>query len=69
MMTAHQLAEATGASYRQVDYWTRRGLLVCEWIEPGGVNPRGLRLYDDEARRRLAALLAISRAYRAARTP
>lgn len=38
-VTHHELV-ATGATYRQVDYWTRIGLITAEEPPPGSGHPR-----------------------------
>jgi DNA-binding transcriptional MerR regulator len=48
MITSHELARLTGLSYREVDYWTRRGVLVPDRAAHGSGTHRGYP--ENEAR-------------------
>lgn len=52
MLTVHEVRDRTGVSVRTLHYYDEIGLL-----KPAQVTEAGYRLYDDEALRRLAAIL------------
>jgi len=41
MLSSIEVATLTGASYRELDYWIRRGVLVCERPAAGSGSQRG----------------------------
>lgn len=56
-LTSAELVKATGASYRQIDYWTTTGLLL-----PRGATSPGMgypRNYDPEQLDRARAIVAL----------
>lgn len=59
-MSAPEAAALAGVTYRQLDYWSRKG-----WVEPAHVERvsagRRLRRYDDADVLRLAALAHLGR--------
>jgi len=44
--SAVQVAKACGVSYRQVDYWIRRGYVQLESPAPGWGHPRQLTFHE-----------------------
>lgn len=58
-VTAPELVEETGASYRQVDYWTRSLLLATR---PGPHGTGHTRVYDLDQLTRTHAIVALLRA-------
>lgn len=61
MLTTKELAKMTGATYRQIDYWCRVGL-----IKPIGKSNPGSgrrRLFDDDTVRKINLLVAVSHAF------
>lgn len=61
MITGLELAHACGLSYRQVDYWTRAGVLIPLVENPGSGGGNRRPFTDDELRvaRVLAALRSL----------
>ena len=45
-LTTHQIAEAVGVSYRQVDWWVRKGYLEPSDPSTGSGDPRRWSLED-----------------------
>ena len=52
------LLHAAGISYRQLDYWTRRGFLCPEQTEPGSGRSRRWSLAELDVAERMAALVS-----------
>lgn len=56
-MSALALATETGASYRQIDYWIRTGLLVSHQVAAGSGHPRAVPKTEVQVVRLVLALL------------
>jgi DNA-binding transcriptional MerR regulator len=57
-MNGSQLAAAVGVTYRQIDYWTRRGFVRPYVMDPGNGHPRDYPPSEIRIARDLAALVA-----------
>lgn len=50
LYSSNALSDRTGATYRQIHYWTERGYIKPVAIEGGSFSGTGTRrIYDDEA--------------------
>lgn len=58
LVSSAELCSRSGATYRQVDYWARNGIL-CPEVEASGTGTR--RSYGADQVRRARALVALSR--------
>lgn len=61
LITTRQLCVKTGATYRQLDYWTRQDIVPCEGKAcPGTGNTR---YYDEDLEKVVRLLATISKAF------